>query len=110
MVNHPSDYPWSSYRHNAMGEEDGLITHHELYRQLGGSCDERLKAYRQLFRTRIQEQTLKDIREATNKAWVLGNDRFRTKVERLIARKTVPSSRGGDHKSKNFRDSKINRD
>jgi putative transposase len=26
MVNHPSDYPWSSYRSNALGQEDAFVT------------------------------------------------------------------------------------
>lgn len=102
MVGHPSEYPWSSYRCNALGKADALITPHLLYKRLGRSADERQQAYRQLFRTRITEMTLEDIREATNKAWVLGSDRFKTKIEKLTARQTSPKSRGGDRKSDEF--------
>ncbi|HHT0594482.1 TPA: transposase, partial [Legionella anisa] len=28
MVRHPSEYPWSSYRYNALGELDSLVTPH----------------------------------------------------------------------------------
>ena len=31
MVDHPSDYPWSSYGYNALGDVDPLITQHEEY-------------------------------------------------------------------------------
>ena len=70
MVNHPADYPWSSYRYHALGEPDNLLTPHREYKRLGKTDEERQSAYRQLFRARIPEKTLADIREATNKAWV----------------------------------------
>ena len=31
MVDHPSEYPWSSYGYNAPGDVDPLITQHEEY-------------------------------------------------------------------------------
>jgi putative transposase len=74
MVDHPSEYPWSSYRYNALGQNDSLLVPRLLYRRLGRSPDKRQKAYRQLFRTHITEKTLDEIREATNKAWVIGSD------------------------------------
>ena len=43
---------------------------------------ERRAGYRELFRTHIPEIELNAMREATNKAWVLGNDRFKEKVQR----------------------------
>jgi len=103
MVAHPSEYPWSSYRHNALGESDGLLTAQREYRRLGRNTDERQAAYRQLFRARIAEQTLAEIREATNKAWVLGSDRFKRKIERRSARPASPRARGGDRKSEEYR-------
>jgi len=48
MVQHPVGYPWSSYRVNAQGEDDALITPHELYRRLARSAQEPLSVYRQL--------------------------------------------------------------
>ena len=109
MVKHPSEYPWSSYRYNAIGNDDPLITPHSLYLQLGKMPDERQKAYRQLFRTGLSEMLLAEIREATNKGWVLGNDRFKSKVEKLTARQASPKSRGGDRRSIDFEKSLINR-
>ena len=41
MVDHPREYPWSSYRFNALGEPDGVIIPHELYQQLGKDGPER---------------------------------------------------------------------
>lgn len=110
MVNHPVDYPWSSYGGNASGQADALLTAHREYQRLGKTVEERQAAYRQLFRGRLPLEAIEAIREATNKAWVLGNDRFRSKVEQQLERRTGPIARGGDHRSAAFRDqSKSNR-
>ncbi|MGH8272765.1 MAG: transposase [Gammaproteobacteria bacterium] len=102
MVAHPSEYPWSSYRYHALGEADGLLTAHREYRWLGESAETRQSVYRQLFRARIAEKTLGEIREATNKAWVLGDDRFKRRIERQLQRRAAPRARGGDHKSAEY--------
>jgi len=102
MVDHPSEYPWSSYRHNAVGEPDPLVVPHSEYLKLGKAEEERQSAYRALFRIRIAEKTLVEIRESTNKAWVLGSDRFEAKIEQKIGRPVAPRARGGDRKSSEF--------
>ncbi|MDH3318967.1 MAG: hypothetical protein OEO84_04670 [Betaproteobacteria bacterium] len=50
LVRHPAHYRWSSYRANALGEADALVTPHALYCALGRSADERRAAYRGTFR------------------------------------------------------------
>jgi putative transposase len=94
MVEHPADYPWSSYRTNAQGHPDPLVTPNELYRRLDRSDEQRQSAYRQLFRSQIPKGDLEAIRQSTHKAWVLGNDRFRAKIERLSGRRASPLPRG----------------
>jgi putative transposase len=46
---HPGAYPWSSYRANALGEDDALVTPHAHYCSLGRSADARRAAYAALF-------------------------------------------------------------
>lgn len=94
MVGHPGDYPWSSYRANALGDENVLLTPHLLYRRLGATPEDRQKAYRQLFRVQIGKEELETIRNATNKAWVLGEGRFCEKVEALSQRRATPLPKG----------------
>jgi len=94
MVEQPGDYPWSSYASNAEGKNNTLITSHEVYSQLGVNETERLLAYRQLFRLGIGATDLDALREATNKGWVLGSDRFREEIERLSGRRSVAKLRG----------------
>lgn len=94
MVKHPVDYVWSSYSANAGGEPDDLLVPHELYLSLGRHERARQSAYRQLFRAPLGVGDLDAIRSATNKGWVLGNDRFREKIEQLSGRRAAPKPRG----------------
>ena len=103
MVAHAADYPWSSYQGNALGKPIQLLTPHPLYRQLARSDEGRQKAYRGLFRGRMSERDLAAIREATNRAWALGDDRFKAQIEAKTGRRASPSGRGGDRKSDAFR-------
>lgn len=99
MVRHPRDHPWSSYRAHAYGENTAFLHDHELYQRLGRSAKTRQGAYRQLFRVQIPKAELDAIRAATNKAWVLGNDRFQKKVARRAGRRATPLPRGRPSKA-----------
>ncbi len=94
MVSHPRHHVWSSYRANAEGKADALVTPHSLYRRLATAADGPWGAYRELSRTPIDAQLLEQIRECTNKGWALGGERFHVKVERLTARRTAPLPKG----------------
>ncbi len=86
---------------NADDNKNKLITQHALYRHLGTDAAEWQYAYHQLFRTAIGRSDLDAIREATNKGWVLDNDRFRERIERLSERalstKTQTEASGAYH-------------
>lgn len=94
MVAHPRDHPWSSYRAHADGERDDLLTDHRLYRGLGRDAASRRAAYRQLFRGALGEALLTETRDATNKGWAPGNDRFRRQIEALGKRRAAPRKAG----------------
>ena len=94
MVDHPRRFCWSSYRHNADGNTDELVTPHSLYLQLGRQPDECRAAYRALFERQLDETTLADIRLATNTGWALGGEEFQREVERLARRRAAPLARG----------------
>jgi putative transposase len=54
LVRSPKDYRWSSYRHYALGEPDGLIDEPAPeYLALGATPAQRRKAYARLFASRI---------------------------------------------------------
>ena len=104
MVSHAAEYPWSSYQGNAVGKSIQLLTPHALYCQLGKSGAERQGAYRAIFQGSMPELTLAAIREATNKAWVLGDERFKAQIQARSGRRSGPLRRGGDRKSAAFRE------
>jgi putative transposase len=82
-----------------LGEPDSLVSPHELYLRLAETPARRCSAYRALFATALEGFAVAAIREATNKAWVLGDDRFRLEIEDLLRRQAAPKPRGGDRKS-----------
>jgi putative transposase len=108
MVKSPEEYPWSSYCHNALGEEDNLIVGHFLYNSLGKTREKRCHVYKALFAEKLGDKTLNSIRDATNKSWLLGSDYFKEHIKNEINRPMNPRDKGGDRKSKSYRD-KINR-
>ena len=100
MVDHPSEYPWSSYSYNALGYKNTLVTPHPVYQKLGLNKNTRIKLYSDLFDVHIENKTLDEIRDATNKAWVIGDDKFKEKVEQLTKRQSSPRQRGGDRSTR----------
>jgi putative transposase len=94
MAAHPRDYPWSSYRAHAEGVDDDLVSDHPLYLRLGTDAEARRAAYRLLFHAALEETQLTEIRDATNKGWALGNDRFRAQIEALASRRASPRKPG----------------
>ena len=98
LVDRPKDYRWSSFAHNAQGKQDEMITPAREYRALGDSDKERAKAYRKLFRARMDDDLAKRIHESAMKGWVLGDARFAAKIEKLSGRRATPLPKGRPRK------------
>ncbi len=94
MVNAPGQYRWSSYRVNALGKIDPLITPHSLYLRMGKTEASRLSAYKSLFQAHIDDDALKDIRAAWQTGTPLGNTYFKEKIERKLKTKVGQARRG----------------
>ena len=73
MVQHPMHYRWSSYAANANGKSNSLVSPHSIYLSLGASNHERGKRYRALVEQGLDEDTLNEIRFATNRSEILGD-------------------------------------
>jgi putative transposase len=101
MVGHPCEYPWSSYLCHAEGKFDKLITDHALYFALGQKKEGRQAAYKALFKAHVSEAALVAIRNATNKGWALGNDRFMEEIAAAVSRRVSPLSKGRPRKESN---------
>ena len=94
MVAHPGNYRWSSYRAHADGAADRLIAEHPYFLALGSTPEERQRGYRALFENPGADLPVAAIREATNKAWVLGNGPFQRHVATLLQRRVRPMPLG----------------
>ena len=75
-----------------------------MYLALDNLPERRQAAYRALFQVHIDNKTLEDIRQATQKGWALGNDQFKEEIGQLLKRRACPLPRGGDHRSVAFRE------
>jgi putative transposase len=86
MVDHPRDYPWSSFGGNALGHPDLLLTPHAAYEALASSPSERPRRYREWALAGMPQEELDAIRLDSRKERALGSDEFRTKVASLLGR------------------------
>ncbi len=94
MVDDPGYYRWSSYRANALGQEDKALTPHAVYRALGANEKTRQSAYRALFRPQLDRAAIDDIRLALNQNQPLGSERFYAKIEKMTGQRREARARG----------------
>jgi len=94
MVERPENYSWSSHRANGWGAKGELLTQHALYLQLGKTREDRLAAYRSLFRAELDDEKLDVIRKCVNRGLPLGTDRFRAEIESALGIKFAAETRG----------------
>ena len=94
MVDHPRQHPWSSYRANAEGVTNDLLTPYYLYLRLAQDGAERLAAYRKLFEDELPSEHLEFIRRATNGNFALGDAPFVKRAADVLAQYVEPRLAG----------------
>lgn len=94
MVSAPEDYPWSSYRCNALGEDNLLLKPHRLYAQLAKSDEQRRVAYQSLFSGALDDAVVNEVRASTQSGTPLGSQRFHEAIERSLQVKVGYARRG----------------
>jgi putative transposase len=99
MVERPEDWPWSSYRANALGEQTSLLSPHPLYLSLGADADQRRMAYRSLFDLPLDPRTLGDVRTCLQTGTPLGSEDFRERIGRSLGVDVGYSDRGRPKKT-----------
>jgi putative transposase len=62
LVPGPADYPWSSFRCNALGQPDNLVTVHPLFAELGETPEQRQERYRAFVAEGVPDPELAAIR------------------------------------------------
>jgi putative transposase len=94
MVFSPGDYSYSSYRHNALGEQSSLISPHETFLALGPTDEKRRVAYQYLFSTSLSSNYITQFRKKTNACRPIGDRKFQDQVEAMTGRSVRPGKPG----------------
>jgi putative transposase len=94
LVEAPADYPWSSHRHYVGLVHDRLVTPHALVWGLGNTPFAREQAYGDLVATGLAPDLRRQLVDATNKGWALGDERHVGAVEQLGGRRAAPRAPG----------------
>ena len=89
IVSQPGAYTWSSYRANAEGVRDFLITPHHDYLCLGQEENERRREYQKLFGTHLDAELVREIRSTTNGGYALGTEAFQREIARRSGRRAT---------------------
>ena len=100
MVKHPRNYPWSSYRFNAEGRANDILTPHDQYVRQALDERDRRKAYRGLFKAHVDDGIDDQIRSATNGNYVLGNKRFQQQIADSLGRRVTKGKAGRPKKGR----------
>ncbi|HYC38239.1 MAG TPA: hypothetical protein VEC19_17565 [Usitatibacter sp.] len=93
MVRHPAEYPWSSFRANAMGYPCAFLTEHAALRCLDQDALERRLAYRALFDTPQPARELEIFRAALRSSLPAGSGEFVERMASASGRKTTRRNR-----------------
>ena len=94
MVRHTADYPWSSFRCNALGGPNSLVTPHESWLRLGSNNKDRKHAYLELFNDVLDEGKINDIRYGIGKGLPTGNKKFKSEIEQALSVRLGDGKRG----------------
>jgi putative transposase len=73
LSDEPSEFRWSSFRCNALGDLDELITPHRLYSALAARPATRQLAYRGMFDEILHADVIDEIRRSTRAGRSIGD-------------------------------------
>jgi putative transposase len=95
MVADPAQYPWTSYRSNALGHTSTWLTPHPLYLALGQNAKARCENYRAIFQSHSDQAAIRDLRSSLQQNQPVGDSWFHAKIERItgIRREAKPRGR-----------------
>lgn len=94
LVASPEAHRWSSYRANALGAADALITPHGEYLAIASNAEARRRWYREMFVAATEEIDRARIRAAMQHGMPLGNQRFEDVVTQQLHHGAEPRPRG----------------
>lgn len=98
MVRKPHQYPWSTYRANALGQADQNLTPHSCYLALGHNSSQRQIRYRRYIEKEPPDGELESIREAYEYDMPFGDEDFQAYVAATLGRPLGHAKRGRPRK------------
>ena len=99
LVKSAGAHKWSSYKANAQGKKNALITPHEKYTELAKTDKKREEKYTTLSKAGISDEMSTDIQDAWQTGTPLGSDKFKKMVERRLKIKVGHAKRGRPRKT-----------
>jgi putative transposase len=96
----PADYRWSSYRGNALGEPDALLTPHPCFAELAAMPRQRAQVYRAFVAEGVTDDERDAIRSHIRQGRVLGSEAFQEQVAHRTGLRTRLAPRGRPWPSK----------
>ncbi|MDF2464521.1 MAG: transposase [Ramlibacter sp.] len=94
LARDPADYPWSSHNHYIGRRNDGLVTPHPLYWELGNTPFARDAAYAEMVHAGIPAQQESALTDSALRGWALGEDDYVADLQRRTERR-VSKARAG---------------
>jgi len=101
LVDEVTNYLYSSIHKNLLNKKDPIISHHQQYKKLGYTDEERLTRYSQIFYAKIDKKKENFIVTCLEKQHVTGSPTFIEKLEKLIGITLKQKPRGRPKKNKN---------
>ncbi|HUI99479.1 MAG TPA: transposase [Usitatibacter sp.] len=99
IVQHPGEYPWSSFGANALGHPSDIVVPRAEYLSLGEDDLERRMRYAELFNDGLGDRDLARIRDAVNGGFALGSDSFVREIEGRLHRRATRGKPGRPSKA-----------
>jgi putative transposase len=94
LVTLPNQYPWSSFKVNALGSQSDLITPHQCWMALGRWDHERRRSYLALFDEALTEAEMYAIRYGVRKGIPTGSVHFTKEIEKTLSVKIGDGRQG----------------
>jgi putative transposase len=98
IVDRPSDYRWSSYRHHAVRLGKYPIRPHPEWLALGSNAEKRRQRYAALVADGLQDDEVQTLRRCARKGLPAGSKCFRAEIERALGRRMGDGQRGRPRK------------
>ncbi len=95
----PGPYKWSSYKCNAQGRRNDLITPHDTYKTMARGDKKRQEQYVAMAKAGLSKELEIDIQEAWQTGTPIGSDKFKKMVERKLKMKIGYAKRGRPRKN-----------